>query len=198
MMRSGLVLAGGASRRFGGKKPFFLFDGQPMVRRVCEVLRSRCEEVLVSAAAEDVAEVEAVVLDVRVVADARQDRGPIEGFRQGMSAARGELVLVAPSDAPLLRPELYDRLLSVLGTHDAAVPRHEAMDPIRAVYRRSAALRALEREDVPSPSALVDRLDAVFLEGDALLTADPGRVSFFDINRPEDFDEAVRGTSPRE
>lgn len=197
MTRSGLVLAGGASLRFGARKPFALFDGQPMVRRMCDVLRPLCDEVLVSAAAEDVAGLEAAVPGVRVVADGARNRGPIEGFRRGFGAARGELVLVAPSDAPLLRPELYGGLLAILGDHDAAVPRHEAVDPVRAVYRRSVAIRVLAREDVRSPSALVDRLDAVLLEGDALRAADPCLDSFIDVNRREDLDQAIRAAALR-
>ncbi len=87
----------------------------------------------------------------------------------------GDAALVAPSDAPLLRTELYDRLLAILRDHDAAVPQREVAAPVRAVYRRSVAIRIFARDHVPSPYALVDRLDAVFPEGDALLAADPPR-----------------------
>lgn len=196
MSRTGLVLAGGASRRFGEAKALALFHGKPMVQRVCEVLASRCDELLVSVAAEaDLRRFDAATAGARMVCDARNDCGPIEGFRQGFAAARGELVLVAPSDAPLLRGTLFDGLLSVLGEHEAAVPRHEVMDPVRAVYRREAVLRVLRDLHVASPSALVDRLDAVFLEGKALEAVDPSGVSFLDVNRREDLDGALRVAS---
>ncbi len=193
MRRTGLVLAGGASRRYGEAKALVPFDGKPMVRRVCDVLATRCDEVLVSVAADpDVPMFEAVSAGARAVRDVQRDRGPIEGFREGFAVAEGELVLVAPCDAPLLRPELYDGLLALLGDHEAVVPRHGAVDPVRAIYRRDAVLRILRKDDVRSPSALVDRLDAVFLEGELLRSVDPSRVSFLDVNRREDLETALR------
>ncbi len=196
MRRTGLVLAGGASRRFGEAKALVPFDGKPMLQRVCGVLATRCDEVLVSVAADaDMRMFAAVTAGARVVRDVQRDRGPIEGFREGFAVAQGELVLVAPSDAPLLRPALYDGLLSLVGDHEAAVPRHDALDPVRAVYRRDAVLRVLREDDVRSPSALVDRLDTVFLEGELLRSVDPSRVSFLDVNRREDLETARRAST---
>lgn len=192
MSRTALILAGGESRRFGGRKPLAPFEGRPLVRWVADALADLCDELLVSIGTGDDAlpYLEAVPA-ARVVRDARGERGPIEGFLQGFRAARGDPVFVAPADAPLLRSGLYRALLARLGDHDAAVPRHSAMDPVRAVYRRSPVLRSLA-EDVASPSALVDRLDAVFLQGPDLRAADPALASFVDVNRTEDL-AAARG-----
>jgi molybdopterin-guanine dinucleotide biosynthesis protein A len=178
--------------RFGGSKPLALFRGRPMVQWVGEALAPRCDELILSiGATDDPSRYRGAVPKARVVRDARSDRGPIEGMRGGFAAARGEFVLVAPADAPLLRPALYDGLLTILGGHEAAVPRHAAMDPVRAVYRRDAAVRVLADERIASPSALVDRLDAVFLEGDALRAVDPALASFIDVNRREGLEEAA-------
>ncbi len=187
MTRTGLVLAGGLSRRFGGGKPFAELEGRSLVRRVCDVLAERCDELVVSTGTdEDARRFAEAVPAARMVPDAQPGRGPVEGLLRGFGTARGNVVLVAPCDAPLLQASLYDGLLAILGDHDAALPRHAAMDPIRAVYRRGPAMEILRARSVPSPSALVDRLDAAFLEGDALRAADPGLVSFVDVNRPED------------
>jgi molybdopterin-guanine dinucleotide biosynthesis protein A len=85
-------------------------------------------------------------------------------------------------------------LLTSLGAHEAAVPRLEVFDPVRAVYLRRAALRVLERTKKPveSPSALVDRLDTVFVEAEQLRSIDPRLDSFLDVNTPADLDQAVR------
>ena len=193
MTRTGLILAGGASRRFGRSKPLAALEGRPLVRWVADALASRCDDLLVSIGRdEDPGRFQEAVPGARIVRDAAPDRGPIEGLRRGCEAARGDVVLVAPSDAPFVRPELYDGLLALLGGHEAAVPRHEAIDPVRAAYGRRAVLRILERVGVPSPSALVDRLDAVFLSGERLRAVDPAGLSFIDVNRREDLDAAVR------
>ena len=197
MRTTGLILAGGASRRFGEPKPLAAFRGLPMIRWVGDALAARCDELVVAIGAEDDARrFQGILPEARVVRDAQQERGPIEGLLRGFSLARGDLVFVAPSDAPLLRPALYDGLVRVLGAHEAAVPRHDAVDPVRAVYRRGPVLRVLAQNDVASPSALVDRLDTAFLEGDALRAADPGRVSFIDVNCREEMDRALRLAVP--
>lgn len=194
-MVSGLVLAGGVSSRFGSPKAFTDFLGRPLIAPVAAALRTRCDELVVSVGTEDQERaVRALLPDAIVVCDATPSRGPIEGLLQGFRAARGEIVLVAPCDAPLLRPRLYDVLLEALGRHEAAVPRLAALDPVRAVYRRGSALYVLDRQGgaVASPSALVDRLDAAFVDREALARADPGLDSFLDVNRPEDLEAALR------
>ena len=200
-MRSALILAGGASRRFGSPKALASFRGRAMIEWVAEAVRPVADELLVSVA--DAAQSEAIherLPDARFVTDARRDRGPIEGLDRGLRAARGDLVLVAPCDAPLLRTDLYVRFLERIGSHEAAVPRPEAIDPVRAAYRRTAAVRVLDREGlgVPSPSALVDRLDAVFLAEGELRSVDPELVSFLDVNSLEELArvEARTGIAP--
>ncbi len=186
---SGLILAGGASRRFGEPKPFASFRGRPLVRWVASVLEPLCDEILISIATRaDEAAFRRAVPNARLVRDVHGNRGPIEGILRGFLEGRGPTMLVAPCDAPLLHPGLYGALARLLGDHEAAVPRPGSMDPVRAVYRRDAVLRALHRTGpgIQSPSALVDRLDAVFLEGQPLCRADPTLASFVDVNRRAD------------
>ncbi len=200
VMRSALILAGGRSARFGRAKATAIIQGQPMIRRVAEALIPMVGELLVATAREQrIEELRTILPEATFVRDRRQDRGPIEGLSRGLEAAQGSLVLVAPCDAPFLQPRLYDALMGAIGDCDAAVPRLEVIDPLRAVYRREAALHALRhRPAIPSPSALVDRLDAVFLEGRDLNAADPGLASFVDVNRPEDLAGAQHRVSRAE
>ena len=156
--------------------------------RIADALRPLAGELIVAVGDRPTERrVKALLAGSRVVQDARAATGPIEGFVRGFAAAHGDVVLVAPCDAPLLKTDLYRLLLERMGRHDAAVPRLEVFDPIRAVYRRDAVRSVLrDAASVGSPSALVDRLDTRFVDQDALRTADPGLVSFLDVNRPED------------
>ncbi len=169
-----------------------------MIRWVAEALASRADDLLVSVASEETGERLLTVLPgIRTIPDERRERGPIEGLHRGMEAARGDIVLVAPCDAPRIRPELYDLLLERLRSHDVAAPQLEAVDPVRAVYRKGPALRALTRDEVPSPSALVDRLDAVYVGVSSLRKVDPALESFLDVNTDADL-ERVEAASREE
>ena len=164
-----------------------------MVAWVADALETRTGELVVSVADEDqTRRMHALLPEARIVADERKDRGPIEGLDQGLRAALGDLVLVAPCDAPLLKVALLDLLLERIGGHDAAVPRLGAFDPVRAVYRRATALHVLDadRNRIESPSALVDRLDAAFVDEADLRAVDPALSSFVDVNALDDLARA--------
>lgn len=192
-MRTGLILAGGESSRFGAPKALAPFRGRPLVRWIADVVASRSDELVVSARSSDQARsLRAILPEADAVVDAVPGRGPIEGFTRGFEAARGDTVLVAPCDAPLLQGVLYDRLLGALGDHEAAVPRLESIDPLRAVYRRDAVRRGIAEWAPASPSSLVYSLRSVFLDADELRKADPALSSFVDANRRDDLRRASR------
>ncbi len=163
-----------------------------MVRRVAEALAPLATELVVSVADARMAESLGRILPGAVYAiDQRHRRGPIEGFLRGFEASHGERMLVAPCDAPLLRPALYKLLLETIGDHEAAVPRLDVLDPVRAVYRRTAALLALNSTGpaIRSPSSLVDHLDSVFRDETQVRAVDPRLDSFLDVNREDDLVE---------
>ena len=196
---SALILAGGESRRFGGPKALVEIAGRPLIAHVAHAMASLAGETIVSVASpEGEAQIRPVLPGVVFAHDVHQGRGPIEGFHEGFRAARGDLVLVAPCDAPLLRASLYRLLLEVLGDHDAAVPKLEVPDPVRAVYRRDRVMEVLEASStVRSPSALVDRLNRVDVPTERLREIDPDLSSFVDVNTQIDLVEALHRLEDR-
>ncbi len=195
-MYTALILAGGESRRFGRPKALIELAGRPLIAHVSDAVTPLADETIVSVAnPESERSIRSFLPRAVFVQDERPGRGPVEGFRQGFRAARGERILVAPCDAPLLRTSLYRLLLEILGDYDAAVPRVDVPDPVRAVYRRSPVLQSLEASPaIPSPSALVDRLRVAFVGPDQIRAIDPGLSSFLDVNTRGDLDEARRRT----
>ena len=189
-----LILAGGSSTRFRAPKALVDVAGKPMVQRVFEAVSPFAGEVIVSIADSSMADVLRRFLSkAEYAVDERHGMGPIEGIRRGIEIARGERLLVAPCDAPLLRPGLYRLLLEVLGAYDAAIPKFEVMDPVRAVYRRDRVAKILQADrTVPSPSALVDRLNYVSVGPDRIRRVDPDLSSFVDVNSRADLDEVLR------
>jgi molybdopterin-guanine dinucleotide biosynthesis protein A len=190
-----LILAGGAASRFGRSKALQDVSGKPMIRRVVDAMAPLAGEVLISVTDETATDaMRSVLPSVTFVSDRRWGIGPVEGLRRGAEVAHGDRLLVAPCDAPLLRTELFRLLGKALGNHQAAVPRLETFDPVRAVYLTSAVRGLLARQEGGplSPSAVVDRLDAVFVEADQLRSVDPRLDSFLDVNTPADLDEVLR------
>jgi molybdopterin-guanine dinucleotide biosynthesis protein A len=72
-MLTGLMLAGGRSRRMGVDKASFVFDGQRLGTRVARVLGAVCDEILVASGDGE----RLAWLGLPQVADAEPDRGPL-------------------------------------------------------------------------------------------------------------------------
>jgi len=115
---TGVVLCGGAGKRFGGAdKPLELLHGLPLVQHVCERLAAQVAHVVISCNRN--ADTYRRFGDV--IVDGITDRGPLAGVLAGMEAATTDFVFVCPGDAPLLSRTLVARLRAVLDSTDTDV-----------------------------------------------------------------------------
>ncbi|MDP9285374.1 MAG: molybdenum cofactor guanylyltransferase [Actinomycetota bacterium] len=158
---TGVLLVGGASRRFGTPKALALADGETLAERGRRVLAEACDEVLVVGKAGE--------LPFEVLDDASDVRAPIAGVVAGLRAAAHDVAVFLPVDCPRVTPALLCRLGDACA--DAAVPQ---TGPLPGAWAKSA-LPLLERRLAEGPLALYrtyDELDVVELEVDPSLVAD--------------------------
>ncbi len=97
---TGVLLVGGASRRFGSPKALALLDGETLAARAWRVLGDACDERLAVGKAAD-----GLVLPFPVLDDGSDVRAPIAGVIAGLRAARHERCVVLPVDCPLVPAE---------------------------------------------------------------------------------------------
>ncbi|MEZ5979542.1 MAG: molybdenum cofactor guanylyltransferase [Planctomycetota bacterium] len=171
---AGLVLCGGASRRFGSDKALVEHDGSTLLERTLAVLESCCGRVFLATGAEP--RYAATVGDGarrRVVLDRGPDLGPLAGLEAGLRAARdaggSPWLLVLATDLPNVTSEVLGALL------DRA---REALAHV-CVWRDASGvhpvLAAVHVDALPAVAAALDRgerrLDAYWgdpLPGSAL------------------------------
>src|SRR4051794_31646691 len=112
MSAAGLVLAGGRSSRMGADKASLDWHGSTLLRRCCGVLHRAGLDLVVVVRAPGQA-LPALPDEVRVVDDAREGLGPLQGIAVGLAAVadRAEAAFVCATDVPFLHPELVRRLL---------------------------------------------------------------------------------------
>ncbi|MBK9219887.1 MAG: molybdenum cofactor guanylyltransferase [Uliginosibacterium sp.] len=147
---TGVILAGGASRRMGGQdKGLVLFRGRPLIAWVIEALAPQVDEVLI-VANRNLERYRA--WGHRVVSDLRPDfPGPLAGFEAALVAASHDWILTCPTDAPSLPPD-YACLMSRAATASPAVALVEghwqpvfSLLPKTALASLQASLDAGER-----------------------------------------------------
>ena len=158
---SGLVLAGGASRRMGRDKAQILFDSEPLVIRAVRILARVCTDVVVASG--DGHRLDH--LGVTQVADALPGAGPLAGIAAGLESARHDLVAVIAVDMPAASPAVLALLAGLWRGEAAVVPVVAGRwEPLHAVWARSAApgivgcLQAGERRVMGALTALGARL----------------------------------------
>lgn len=187
----GVILAGGAARRFGGQpKGLMVLEGARIIDRVAAALREVTDELLLVANDPGAA---AWLPGVRTAADVRAGEGALGGLHAALAHAGGVGVLVVAWDMPYVDAGLL-RALRALGEAgaDAAVPESETsgrgVEPLCAWYG-PACLAAIEKrldagdrrvvsffEDVR-----VSRLPAAAVSQ----YGEPARI-FFNVNSPGD------------
>lgn len=195
-MRSGVVIAGGRSTRFGeSDKAVAALSGTPMIRRVADRLVEIVGELVVNCRPDQTPAIREAMagypLPVRYGEDEVPDQGPVAGIRNGLREARGEYAAVVACDMPSIEPALIEHLFDRAEGADAAVPRLESgwFQTTQAVYRTEAMVAAceiaLEKENPRILAPIEELEDVVVIEEDEIeAVASTG--SFENINTREE------------
>jgi molybdopterin-guanine dinucleotide biosynthesis protein A len=132
---TGVLLVGGASRRFGSPKALARIGGETLAERGWRLLGDACEERLAVGKAAD-----GLPLPFPLLDDGTDLRHPAAGIVAALRASAHDVCVVVPVDCPRLTAAAVRALGEACA--DAAWP--EGAGPLPGAYRRTA-LAALER-----------------------------------------------------
>ena len=188
---TGIILAGGRSSRMGSPKALLPFAGEPLIVHIVSRLQRLFDEIVVVAAPEQ----QLPEIPVTLVRDDVAFQGPVGGIYYGLRAARGEVCFVTSCDSAFSSPPFISHLISLAPGFDAVVPRWEGrLQPLHAVYRRTIlpVLEAQLANGELRPVSVYDKVPTRVVEEDEIRRFDPQGDSFFNMNTPKDYDEALR------
>jgi molybdopterin-guanine dinucleotide biosynthesis protein A len=193
------VLAGGSSRRMGRDKATLRLGGVELARGVVEVARRIAEPVMVVAPRGHPAATLAARIGAAWVPDPGE--GPLAAVAAALHVVEAPHLLVLAGDHPDLRLELLALLVAERAGGDAvACRRGPRLEPLVAVYQRSAALAAatelLDGGADRSLRALLSVLRTRVVEEPEWRRVDPDGASFVDLDDPADlaaFQARTRG-----
>ena len=196
-MRTGIILCGGRSSRFGKDKALLTIDGVPMVRRMVGRISQVVDKTIIaardSAQRESLAAISAVPDGAEVVFDPVRGYGPVAGILAGLSASKSEYSICLACDLPYVNPDAIDALFGCAeaNTNDAAIPKHPdgTLEPLHAVYGRSmigACRDAMSRGEHTIRGAISLLENVVFVPTESLRRFDPDLRTFLNLNYPED------------
>jgi molybdenum cofactor guanylyltransferase len=151
---TGILLVGGASRRFGSPKALARFEGETLAERSWRLLGEVCEERVAVGLLEG--------LPFPALAD--EGTGPVAAIAAGLRVMAHDVALVIPVDMPLLTPEAL-RLLAG-ACRDAAVAQAGPL-PCAVARRALPAFETGERR----LQTVLDGLDRARVELEQRLLA---------------------------
>jgi molybdenum cofactor guanylyltransferase len=205
---AGVVLAGGRSTRMGRPKASLEWHGSTLLHRVAGIVGRAVDGplVVVRAGGQPLPELPP---GVRVVEDAAEGRGPLQGLVAGLAAVADEsdVAYVSSTDVPLLHPAFVGAVVRAATREDVdvALPvvsgyRH----PLAAAYATHLlpAVEELIAEDRMRPAFLFERCRVRELSEDDLLAdaelaaADPELLSVLNLNEPDDYTRARARAAP--
>ena len=129
---TGIILAGGASRRMGMDKGLCNFNGKELVRYSIDLLLPICNNLLISSNNEALYS----KFGYPIIVDAHKNIGPLGGIYSCLKQSATTDNLVLSCDMPFLSSELLRTVLSLSESYDIVVPQHNNsyLEPLAAYY----------------------------------------------------------------
>ncbi|MDO8355391.1 MAG: molybdenum cofactor guanylyltransferase [Nitrospirota bacterium] len=188
---TGVLLAGGKSRRMGEDKRYLVVGEQTLLERGLAVLRSIFQEVLIVIAQDS----PALDVDARTVRDLVPDCGSLGGLYTGLTEATTPYIFVVACDMPFLDQAVISQFTSRRRSADIVMAKLAGrLHPMHALYsnrclpviEQMVLARQLKIQEIVSCESL--RVQYV-TEGD-LVGIDPSCRSFQNVNTPADLEVA--------
>jgi molybdopterin-guanine dinucleotide biosynthesis protein B/molybdopterin-guanine dinucleotide biosynthesis protein len=181
---TGVILAGGQSRRMGRDKALLPVGGVPLVWRVADCLcRIFSNVILVGSRPERFAQ-----LGLPVIPDL-QPGSALGGIHAALRHETGRGIFVAPCDLPFPSAPLICHLLSLAPGHDVVVPRSpRGLEPLFAYYG-PGCLGPVEELLAAGNLRIFDfypRVRTLEVDLATLPGLDPDGRAFININTPAD------------
>ncbi|OQX62204.1 MAG: hypothetical protein B5M56_07160 [Desulfococcus sp. 4484_241] len=188
---TGVILAGGESRRFGGvNKAFQRLGGVTMMDRVYAAVKSVCGKVVIVTNSP----LDYLRWDAALVTDKFGFRGSLVGIHAGLAVAEGDYAFVTACDTPFLKKGVIEMVTgSIDDSIDIVVPeKGKWVEPLCAVYSKRC-LKVIEEQLGRGElviKSIYGKLRVKKISEKQIRTVDPCLVSFVNVNTKQELETA--------
>ncbi|MGN7762150.1 molybdenum cofactor guanylyltransferase [Paenibacillus sp. 22594] len=195
---TGVILAGGRSRRMGADKALLMLEGQPLIAYSAARLSSITDHVVIACGEEERGAYR--MFHLPLIPDIYPGLGPLAGLHAALQGSHTEWVAVLACDLPFASEGLFLHMLEIAyggGDIQAVVPvtSEGRVQPLLALYNRSI-LPILEKFLSRRQLRVMEFLDVldVHYVRDSDYEEGPRTHAFslMNMNTPEDYAAAVK------
>jgi len=190
---SGVILAGGLNSRFSGTNKAFLQIGkQRILDNIFSIFNDLFDEIIIITNSP----LQYLEWNAIIASDIFPVRSSLTGIHTGLFYATHPVAFFVASDTPFLKKELIQTILdNIEPRFDVIVPETSTgFEPLCAVYSKRAIATVenrLMRQEFKIMK-IFQSLRVKKISEDVLRKADPELISFFNINTPEDLENAEK------
>jgi molybdenum cofactor guanylyltransferase len=189
---AGIILAGGLSRRMGGRtKALLEIGGKPIIQRVVSALGAVFEKIIVITNRPE----EYAFLKLPLFKDIRPGCGSLGGLYTGLSVCGCRRGFLVACDMPFLDATVIKYMTKFAADADVVVPRIRGhLEPLHAIYSRECLPHVeslLDQGDLKILNFL-DKVKVLEIREDELAEFDPSLKFIANVNYPEDLDRLQR------
>jgi molybdopterin-guanine dinucleotide biosynthesis protein A len=191
---SGVLLAGGKSRRMGQDKRNLMISGKSLFHHVLHVLESVFSEIIIV-----MATISSVVdkMNHRVVTDLIPDKGSAGGLYTGLTFSSNPQVFAVACDMPFLNPAVIQKVCSLSFSTDVTMVKlSNGLHPMHSVYSKQCLpvlRRMINADQLRIQDLLLQKdLKTKILGQEVVQEIDPQFKSFLNVNTPADLEVAER------
>jgi len=182
MQITGIILAGGKSKRMGTDKALLKLDGNTLLDKAIDLCKSVCNQVIISSN-----NPEHKRMGYQVIPDEIEECGPIGGIYSCLKKSETIWNFVLSVDAAFVEPEFLSYLILETGDFNAVVPVHlHGKEPLVALYHKSCL--PLVEKQIESASykmqILLESLNTNYVDAQHWVEKYPKL--FYNLNRPKD------------
>ena len=191
---TGVVLAGGASRRMGQSKARLVIAGEPLLARVVGRLQHAFSDVLVVGPST----LAPIVPGVQIVQDTLPGQGPLGGLDTALAAMSTSYASVVACDMPFVHPRLalamaWQAARAQQRADVVAMRSERGLEPLHAVYSRSClpVVQVRLHGGTRSLYGLLHHLRVMEMDPTEAVRWDPEGLSAFNANTVDEWARAV-------
>ncbi len=184
---TGVILAGGSSKRYGQNKAFLEIGGIRLIDRITEEMKNIFERVILVTNEKKGYE----YLGIPVMEDIIKELGPIGGIYTGLMNLSDQAGFFVACDMPFINKQLVRYMVDIQDNHSAVVPlvANDEIEPLHAIYAQSCLgpIRDLIDSKRYQVRLCYDQIPVRYVkEGEIRTFGSPTR-AFLNINTPDEF-----------
>lgn len=184
------IIAGGKSSRMGTDKSFVEIGGKPviehLIQRVTDI--GQAETLLITNRPDEYAH-----LNLPMVGDVLPDKGSLGGIYTAIYYSQNPYTLTLACDMPFVSADLLKYMLSLRDGFDVVVPRVDQYPQgLHAVYGKACLDPIRQRLDADRLKVMgfYEAVHVRYIDEPEYQPFDPKGLSFFNINTPEELEQA--------